>query len=698
MKQVLNRHGAGRVAGKVASDVVESMAKDAAKGALKQLPEFCRRVAEQGWPCAAAAFAGCVPVIGSALALGGIALYKHRKDQKNDADERSHYRALAEALGDIAHDQKQAIEKLTTLCEQRPFVWTEVTTEDPGAAAAQVTAAFQEAGFDGTVTMRDLLGVIQAVGKKVVAVKEDTEAIRREQLTKDDLAAALADQKSELVKIFTLYVESTKLFSTADISEGSRQISPPPEDALAEARRVVREYGHNQIELARARMLLSEHAEADAMLSPLSNLEMSPETRFRYLTLLGDNWYLADEPDKAVGPYEQALALRPDDFTARNNATIAHTFARLGDIAAHRHRAIQIADHTLTLLDPKSTEWATTQHRLGTAWSDLPTGDRADNIRHAIACLEAALTVRTIAAHAADWAATQNNLGIAWSGLPTGDRADNIRHAIACYEAALTVYTWAAHPVYWATTQHNLGTVWQDMPIGDRADNLHRAIACYEAALTVRTKDAHPADWAHTQNNLGNAWSNLPTGDRTDNLRRAIDTYQQTLTVYTKAAHPVGWAATQNNLAVAWADLPTGDRGDNLHHAIACYESTLTVYTKATHPARWAATRYNLGLAWKSMPTGDRADNIRRAIACFEAALTVRTIAAYPADWAGTQLTLGNAWIFMPTGDQADNIRRAIEAYEAALTVYTEATHPEVRAQTQYNLGIAWGLWSLLPE
>jgi tetratricopeptide (TPR) repeat protein len=34
---------------------------------------------------------------------------------------------------------------------------------------------------------------------------------------------------------------------------------------------------------------------------------------------------------------------------------------------------------------------------------------------------------------------TQNNLGNAYSQLPTGDRAENVRRAIACYEEALRI-------------------------------------------------------------------------------------------------------------------------------------------------------------------------------------------------------------------------------------------------------------------
>jgi hypothetical protein len=52
---------------------------------------------------------------------------------------------------------------------------------------------------------------------------------------------------------------------------------------------------------------------------------------------------------------------------------------------------------------------------------------------------------------------TQNNLGNAYLYLPTGDRGENLRRAIACFEAALRVRTEVDFPQDWATTQFNLG-------------------------------------------------------------------------------------------------------------------------------------------------------------------------------------------------------------------------------------------------
>jgi predicted ATPase len=80
-------------------------------------------------------------------------------------------------------------------------------------------------------------------------------------------------------------------------------------------------------------------------------------------------------------------------------------------------------------------------------------------------------------------AVCDNNLGNAYRNLPSGDRGDNLKRAIACYETALRVRTERDFPQNWATTQNNLATTYSDLPSGDRGDNLERAIACYEAAV-----------------------------------------------------------------------------------------------------------------------------------------------------------------------------------------------------------------------
>ena len=61
--------------------------------------------------------------------------------------------------------------------------------------------------------------------------------------------------------------------------------------------------------------------------------------------------------------------------------------------------------------------------------------------------------------------------------MPTGDRDQNLRQAIAYYEAALTLYTRETLPMDWAMTQNNLGLAVCNLPTGDRGRNLRRASA-----------------------------------------------------------------------------------------------------------------------------------------------------------------------------------------------------------------------------
>ena len=57
---------------------------------------------------------------------------------------------------------------------------------------------------------------------------------------------------------------------------------------------------------------LNQHVEADGIIQELKNRPGNPiDEAFRLCTMEGDNWYQANEPDKAVEPYERAMALKP---------------------------------------------------------------------------------------------------------------------------------------------------------------------------------------------------------------------------------------------------------------------------------------------------------------------------------------------------------------------------------------------------
>ncbi len=90
-----------------------------------------------------------------------------------------------------------------------------------------------------------------------------------------------------------------------------------------------------------------------------------------------------------------------------------------------------------------------------------------------------------------DWAATQGNLGTACSDLPTGDRGENLRRAIERLGAALRTIPRRQRPRL-GKDPNNLRIAYANLPTGDRGENLHRAIECYEAALRVWTEEEAP--------------------------------------------------------------------------------------------------------------------------------------------------------------------------------------------------------------
>jgi Domain of unknown function (DUF4062)/Tetratricopeptide repeat len=470
---------------------------------------------------------------------------------------------------------------------------------------------------------------------------------------------------------------------------GQTQPPPIPPEILEKAKVLV-ERG-NAEDQALGKIALKQHAEADRIIQELKQKPGNPiDEAFRLFTMEGDNWYQANEPDKAIEPYEKAVMLKSRDLPARKNLLVALVFARLGSVAENQKRAIKLGNETLKLVQPGTSQWASIQNSLGNAWYILPTGNREENLKKAIAAYEAALTVYTKQAYPNDWASTQINLGVAWQRLPTGNKTENLKKAIAIYEGAFSVYTKQTYPISWATVQNNLGSAWDELPTGNRGDNLKHAIAAYEAALTVRATQGQRSEWAETQNNLGNAFMDLPTGDTAENLKQSIAAYEAAFTVFTKEAFPNEWATTQHNLGNAWREFPTGNKADNLKKSIAAYEGVLTVWTKETNPVGWAWTQNSLGAAWKLIPTGNKADDLKKAIAAYEAALTVRSKQAFPLEWATTENNLGSAWQDLPTGDKGENLRQAIAAFDLALTVRTKEAYPAQWATTEGNLGLAW--------
>jgi tetratricopeptide (TPR) repeat protein len=292
------------------------------------------------------------------------------------------------------------------------------------------------------------------------------------------------------------------------------------------------------------------------------------------------------------------------------------------------------------------------------------------------------------------WGAMQNSLGVAYQNLPSGDRRENLRRAVAAYRETLKYHTREVSEQAYAVTQHNLGTAYADLAqIEDRAENLWRAVAAYQEALKYRTPEDAPLAYAATQGVLGLAYRYLAgIEDRADNLRLAIRAHQAALAFYTPDAHPLDYAATQNNLGNAYRDLAAvDDHAENLRRAVAAYQEALRYRTADSEPMAYAATQNNLGTAYRALAAEeDAASNLRRAVAAFENALRYYTPHHDPLDYAATRSNLGSAYRALAhIEDETANLDRALAAFEDALHYCTPERVPLDYATTQANLGLA---------
>jgi tetratricopeptide (TPR) repeat protein len=517
--------------------------------------------------------------------------------------------------------------------------------------------------------MRSVSKTLDDVLFTVWQIKDDTAAIRErqgQQVTKNDL--------QEIAAMLSAKIDASKL---SQVDPLSQQL---PKEILEKATLLLERGSQGQKVIAE--IALGNHKAADEIIQYLKNEPISEA--FDLLMLEGDNWHHAGEFDRAVEPYEKALALKPNILRTLLGAASAHSQARQGDITDHQERAIKLLEQIN--FAPGTHGWARIRNNLAVAWSNMPIGNRTENLQRAVRALEDALTVFNKEVDPIPWAAVQHNLGKTWAVIPLGNRSENLHKAMDYCRNAMEVYTRDATPAEWASAQNDLGNMWRNMPTGDRPANLRHAITAYENAQAVFTRETDPFGWATVQCNLGTTWATFPCLNPTENLRKAIDAYEAALTVYTKDNRPMSWAMTKNNIGNAFSSLGGPNRAQNLQMAIDAYEHALTVYTKEANPNGFAMTQNNLGVVWTNLQSGNHVENFNRAIAAFDAALTVRTKEGHPTDWASTQINIGRAWAIRNEGIRAENLETAIAAFERALTVYTKVSDPENWAKVHHNL------------
>ena len=429
--------------------------------------------------------------------------------------------------------------------------------------------------------------------------------------------------------------------------------------------------------------IASQHLDAQIV----SEIKMPPvlvaHPIFLIHFVLAQSYFRDYKFEQAMNEFEKCLKQPQNDII--DESIIRFWFARtLQDLGKYRgateylEKSIKHYQNLFELWSDWGSPvlYSTILNNLGTAYVNLPTGNRIENLNYAIGCFKLALQVHNAQDSPVDWARVQINLGVAYSELPASSQGKNLKRAIECYQSALRVFTEQDFPFQWALIQNNLGTVSTKLPTRNRIDNLKHAIAYFELALRIYNKKDFPVDWARTQYNLGAAYTDLPSQDRIKNLKRAKAYYEQALRVYKEQNFPVDWALTQNNLGTVYSYLSEVNDTGYIDRAIDCFEQALNVYTEKKFPVAWAETQINLGNAYNDLIKGDPDENIKRAISYYELAFNVYTEKDFPLDWAFTNGYLGMAYFKLQTGSRKENLKQVIQYFKDALKVWNNDDFP----------------------
>ena len=194
----------------------------------------------------------------------------------------------------------------------------------------------------------------------------------------------------------------------------------------------------------------------------------------------------------------------PADYAMVQN-NLGNAYARLSPVGDDANLRRSIACYTeaarFWTVESAPLSYAMVQNNLGNTYIALTEGKRGENLQRAIACYQKALKVyvalnsagRNAGRTSSGYAELQFKLGKSYAALPGGWQAEkrsvNLRRAIACYKAVLTVYTLEHAPFEYAQTQIELGNIYMQLKDGDQAENLKDAVACYKAALRFWLRD-----------------------------------------------------------------------------------------------------------------------------------------------------------------------------------------------------------------
>jgi len=231
---------------------------------------------------------------------------------------------------------------------------------------------------------------------------------------------------------------------------------------------------------------------------------------------------------------------------------------------------------------------------LGGAWQENPAGNKEDNIEHAIAACEEALTILSSNKHRLPRALILTTLAAAYDQRLRGIPDANRERALGYYKDALRIYTREEYPCSWAATQENMAVLYLNRTKDTPAVNLELALMCHEEALRVFTGEEYPIEWGQAQMNMGNLYQARLYDDRAENIRKAIACYESALEALEYTPSMIQFAQIERNLGLAYTKQTVGDRIKNLDLARIYFDTALRIFDEDDYPTEHREVRLDI--------------------------------------------------------------------------------------------------------
>ena len=377
---------------------------------------------------------------------------------------------------------------------------------------------------------------------------------------------------------------------------------------------------------------------------------MTPDRVGRLLGTVGNAYYRLGQVERAIGFYEQGLAIvreigdRHGEGTALGNLGIA--YADLGQV----ERAIGFYEQALTIareIGDRRGEGSRPRqpgprlrrpgpggagHRLPRAGPDHRPRDRRPARR----------------------GDALGNLGIAYDRPGPGGAGHRLLRAAPGHRPR------DRRPAGEGNALGNLGLAYADL------GQVERAIGFYEQHLAIAREIGDRRGEGNALGNLGSAYADL------GQVERAIGFYEQALTIAREIGDRRGEGTALGNLGIAYTDLGQVER------AIGFYEQHLAIAREIGDRQGEGTALGSLGIAYY------RLGQVERAIGFYEQHLA---IAREIGDRRGEGIALGNLGIAYTDLGQ---VERAIGFYEQHLAIAREIGDRQGEGTALGNLGIAY--------